>query len=103
MKDDHKVYYKDLFNFEIEKIIISSLDQSLYQALLVVGDKEFLIWDTKDKPLATRSLMAMQKAFAGFDMENLILRQESAYDEMVGLSGSGSNRMEVDISRNPYI
>lgn len=102
MKNVNKVYYKELSKYKIEKIIICSLDQSLYQALLIIDNEEHLIWETKTKALKTRSLMTMQEAFEEFEVGELVLRQESAYDEMVGLGEGGSNRMEIRISKKPY-
>ena len=102
MKVTSKVYYKDLGKHKLEKIIICSLDQSLYQALLIVNNEEHLILESKSKPLKTRSLMKMQESFENLVVDELVLRQESAYDEMVGLGEKGSNRMEMRISKKPY-
>jgi len=102
MKISGKVYYKDLAKYKIEKIIICSLDQSLYQALLSIDDAEHLIWENNAKPLKTRSLMKMQESFDELEIDELVLRQESAYDEMVGLGAKGSNRMEVRLSKKPF-
>lgn len=102
MKIQSKVFYKDLSKFKIQKIVICSLDQSLYQALMVNDDIEQLIWVSNSKPLKTRSLMKMQELFEGLDVDELVLRQESAYDEMVGLDVKVSNRMEVRLSKKLY-
>lgn len=102
MKNSDKVYFKDLSKYKIEKIIICSLDQSLYQALLIKDNEEYLIWETKAERLKTRSLMKMQEAFEELEIGELVLRQESAYDEMIGLGEGGSNRMEIRISKKPY-
>lgn len=102
MKIQSKVFYKDLSKFKIQKIVICSLDQSLYQALMVNDDTEQLIWVSNSKPLKTRSLMKMQELFEGLDVDELVLRQESAYDEMVGLDVKVSNRMEVRLSKKLY-
>ena len=102
MKIKGKLLYKDLTKFKIEKVVICSLDQSLYQALLIDNDDEHLIWESNSKPLKTRSLMKMQELFEELEVGELVLRQESAYDEMVGLNVKGSNRMEVRLSKKPY-
>lgn len=87
----------------LEKVIIHSLDGGLYQASACVDGAERLIWQTESEPLRTRNLIAMKEALANVRIGQLILRQESAYDEMVGQPVKAvANTLEVPLSTNPY-
>lgn len=98
-----KLLYQDLSSKTIEKLIINSLEQALYQALVVIDGVEHVVWQSEQKTLTTRNLTKMREYFQQFDIKDIVLRHESAYDEMVGQQPkSGSNRLEVPLSKNPY-
>lgn len=102
--DTMKLLLKD-FNSgqQLEKVIIHSLDGSLYQASALVDGAELLIWITEREPLRTRNLIAMKEAFAHLRVDQLVMRQDSAYDEMVGQPlKPESNRLEIPLSVEPY-
>ena len=83
----------------IDKIIIHSLDMSLYQAAALVDGQEQMVTDKKGKLLRSFSLLEMKAQFEGLPVQSLVLRHESAYDEMVNQPGrSGENRLEVPLS-----
>ena len=103
MNIQSKVYYKDLSQYNIQKLIICSLDQSIYQALVLVDDEERLVWEDDQRCFHSRSLMKMQESFEHLEIHESVLRQESAYDEMIGQCDKvHSNRMEVPLSTKPY-
>ena len=84
--------------FSIEKVIIHSLDLSLYQASAVVDNEQYYITDNKNRLIRATSVIAMQKILSNVKTGNMVLQQNSAYDEMIGLpASSGSNSMEVPI------
>ncbi len=83
---------------EIEKLIIHSIEQSLYQASIVVGDEEHFLCDVNGELLRTRSLVEMLNLCQTVKTDTRVLRQDSAYDEMVGTPLKGENRLEVAIS-----
>lgn len=86
----------------LQKIVIESVDLSLYIATAVVGGDEQLISAADGKPLKTRNLLDMQRQLrAAVDCE-LVLRQRSAYDEMVGHQhATTDNTMELSLGDQP--
>ena len=98
-----KLLFKDLPGLRIQKLIICSIDQALYQAIVVVEGKECLVWETDKACVRGRSLMALREQFEGLDIPETLLRHESAYDEMIGLAGNASgNRLEVRLGKELY-
>ncbi len=80
-------------------VVIRSLDQALYQATVVLEEGERLLLDSKLRPLRFHSLQAMREALAPLDIGSLTLRQQSAYDEMIGQPlRDGSNVLEVPLA-----
>ncbi|NTS76224.1 hypothetical protein HR060_05025 [Catenovulum sp. SM1970] len=98
-----KLFYKDLANKRIDKLVINSLEQALYQAIVVIDGTEHVVWDTDKKTLLTRNLTQMREYFETYDIIEVVLRHESPYDEMVGQAPKeSSNRLEVPLSKSPY-
>lgn len=84
---------------QIEKVAIRSMDLSLYQAEVVLDGKRQLIADKNGRPLRCFNLLDMKKKLAVLDIVDLVLVQESAYDEMIGQPGQpGSNTLEVPLN-----
>ncbi|MFD2176257.1 DUF6482 family protein [Veronia pacifica] len=89
---------------KVEKVVFHSLDLSLYQVSAVVGGQELLVTDDDGKPLRDHSLHGLQKHFKAVRAESHVLRQQSAYDEMVGHNHSAAdNTMEIPIAINPMV
>lgn len=65
-------------------VTIHSLDQALYQATVCHNGVEKLLLDETGRTLRRHSLQAMREALQGMPVSSLVLRQQSAYDEMVG-------------------
>ncbi len=87
--------------FFIEKVIYHSLDLSLYQVSVLIDGENYYVTDDKDRFLRASNLVELQKTMSSVKSKESVLRQSSAYDEMIGLSGDhGSNTMEVPISDN---
>ena len=98
-----KLLYKNLLTTPIDKLIINSLEQALYQAIVVIDGCEHVVWQSEQKTLTTRNLTKMREHFEKLDIKEIVLRHESAYDEMVGQpTKNGSNRLEVPLRQNPY-
>lgn len=98
-----KLLYKNLHKVKIEKLIINSLEQALYQAIVVVDGVEQVIWKDDMKTLLTRNLTEMREFFEHMDIKEMVLRHESPYDEMVGHPEKGTdNRLEVPLGRTVY-
>lgn len=99
---DMKVSLRDLDSNAVTKVVIESVDLSLYIAHATVDKIERVITDHKGKVLKTRNLLEMQRTLRKrLDCE-FFLRQRSAYDEMVGHQHRATdNCMELPLGRDP--
>ena len=99
---DMKVSLRDLDSNAVTKVVIESVDLSLYIAHATVDKTERVITDHKGKVLKTRNLLEMQRTLRNrLDCE-FFLRQRSAYDEMVGHQHRATdNCMELPLGRDP--
>jgi len=99
-----KVSIKDLRRRDgIAKVIIESVDLSIYIARAVIDGREYLVSDVDGSVLKTRNLMAMKEQLEGLPIVELVLQQRSAYDEMVGhIAEPVDNAMEVPLSADMY-
>ena len=87
---------------KIDRFIIESVDLSLYIAFVQIEGEEHLIADNAGKPLKTTNLLSMQRQIKQFGQVEAILRQRSAYDEMVGRAhAAGDNTMELSLGDQP--
>ena len=87
----------------IERFVIESVDLSLYIAFVQINGEEHLIADNTGKPLKTTNLLSMQRQIKQFGQIEAVLRQRSAYDEMVGRGAKqvGDNMMELSLGSQP--
>ena len=87
----------------IDRFIIESVDLSLYIAFVQIDGVEHLIADNTGKPLKTTNLLSMQRQIKQFGQVESVLRQRSAYDEMVGRPSqvSADNTMEISLGSQP--
>ena len=99
---DMKVSLRDLDSNAVTKVVIESVDLSLYIAHATVDKTERVITDHKGKVLKTRNLLEMQRTLRKrLDCE-FFLRQRSAYDEMVGHQHRATdNCMELPLGCDP--
>jgi len=82
------------------KVAIRSMDLSLYQAEVLLDGERRLIAGNDGKPLRSFNLLDMKKQLSVLDIEELVLVQESAYDEMIGQPGrEASNALEVPLGK----
>ncbi len=103
MRKDEKILFKNLSKYNIQKLVICSLEQALYQVLVVIDGTERLVWDNKDRCLRSRNLMELRESLEHLNIPESVLRHESPYDEMVGMAEkTHSNRLEVPLGKNPY-
>ena len=87
--------------FYLDKAIVHSLDLSLYQISIEVDGQEHYITDESGKMLRAFSILDLQRQCAKLKVKKWVLRQQSAYDEMVGsVSTSGHNTLEVPLGDN---
>lgn len=69
---------------EPARAIIHSLDLALYQVTLMIDGEERLLAENSGRPFRRHSLQAVREALRLLPLSSLCLRQQSAYDEMVG-------------------
>ncbi len=99
-----KINYRELASRQaIDKLVIESVDLSLYIAWAVIDGVERLVVDKRGGTLKTRNLLEMKEQLSGLNITELTLRQRSAYDEMVGQpSWDCDNALEVGLSPELY-
>lgn len=79
-------------------VVIHSLECALYQASVVFPEQERLLTDENGATLRCYSIGAMRSLLREAPVASLLLRQRSAYDEMVGQPPRlGSNLLEVPL------
>lgn len=83
----------------IDKVVIHSLYPSLYQASVFDGDTEYYVAASDGNLLRGFNVLSMQGLFANLPVNQMVLQQYSAYDEMVGQPiRVKSNVLEVPLS-----
>lgn len=98
-----KILFRNLSVYKIERLVICSIEQALYQAFVVIDGEERLVWENEKKCFVRRNLMKMRECFEPLGITDTVLRHESPYDEMIGLpSGPTANRLEVPLGQLPY-
>ena len=98
-----KLLFSQLSSFTIQKLVINSLEQALYQAIVVIDGNEHVVWESDKKVLLKHNLTELRELFEKLDIPEIVLRHESPYDEMIGCPPkTHSNRLEVKLAKNPY-
>ena len=87
--------------FVVEKLVLHSVDLSLYQASAIIDGEEQYITDDKGALLRSRSLLDLQKLLREVSANQSVLRHTSAYDEMIGgAEKPDTNALEVPLVDN---
>lgn len=82
----------------VDKAVVHSLDSCLYQCSVILDGVESLIVDSRGNPVRTFNQLDMQEFFRGVQVKEMVLRQQSAYDEMIGQPfRDGDNVLEVPL------
>tara|TARA_Y100001970_G_scaffold3924_1_gene4521 strand:+ start:10361 stop:10693 length:333 start_codon:yes stop_codon:yes gene_type:complete len=81
----------------VDKAIIHSHDQSLYLLSVEIDGKEYFVKTSKDNFLKSFSIANILSQFPITKIGEVWLRQKTPYDEMIGLSASVDNTLEVKI------
>lgn len=66
------------------KVTVHSFERALYQVTVLVDGREELLLEEGGRTFRRRSINAVREALAEVALAELVLRQESAYDEMIG-------------------
>ena len=84
-------------------VVIHSLEQALYQVTVDIDGKQCLLVENSGKTFRCHSLQRAREALRNYPVASLTLRQQSAYDEMVGQPvREQDNVMEVSLSLDQY-
>ncbi|MEM6545185.1 MAG: DUF6482 family protein [Pseudomonadota bacterium] len=93
-----KITLSELKALPIEKLIIESVDLSLYIAHALVNGERRLIAQRDGTTLKTKNLLEMKKKLRPLHAPSTVLTQRSSYDEMVGQGFPPSdNTMEITL------
>ena len=87
----------------IEKVILHCHDQSLYLVSVLVNGEEQYVKDKNGNFLKAFNKLELQVQFADQIVGEMLLRHQSPYDEMIGLSEDKvNNTLEVRIGGEAY-
>ncbi|CCQ11379.1 hypothetical protein PALB_22700 [Pseudoalteromonas luteoviolacea B = ATCC 29581] len=85
----------------IQKVIVHSVDLALYQVSVVINHVEYYLKEDNGQFVKALNPLEVQKRFDGISYLQMVLRHESAYDEMVGQPlRDGRNVLEVPFGQN---
>jgi len=84
-------------------VIIHSLDQALYQVTVEREGREYLLVENNERTFRRHSLNEIREALRNMPIASLVLRQRSAYDEMIGqVPREAENTLEIPLSLDLY-
>ena len=87
----------------IEKVILHCHDQSLYLVSVQMDKEERYVTDERGSFLKSFNKLSLQSKFKDMTVGEMVLRHQSPYDEMIGLSEEKSdNTLEVLIGGEAY-
>jgi hypothetical protein len=93
-----KTTLKALRGRPIDRLVIESVDLSLYIAHAELEGQRMLIAEADGKLLKRRNLLDMKAALSPLKAGSVVLTQRSAYDEMLGQSFPPvDNAMEIPL------
>ena len=79
-----------------EKVIVHSFEGSLYLVSMVIDGEEHYLTNKQGEPLKFRNQLEILRLFDPNKVKKAVLRQQSAYDEMVGSGARKTdNTLEV--------
>jgi hypothetical protein len=85
---------------QFDKLVIHSLEMSLYQASVVLDGEEHYVTHDNGSLLRAHNVVDMRRLCQNLSAKEVVLRQDSAYDEMVGSPiKHGQNTLEVPLGR----
>ena len=87
----------------IEKVVLHCHDRSLYLVSVILDSEERYVTDDKGDFLKSFNKLSLQAKFKGLVIGKMVLRHQSPYDEMIGLSEEQTdNTLEVLIGGEAY-
>ncbi|MEM1110808.1 MAG: DUF6482 family protein [Pseudomonadota bacterium] len=93
-----KLPFKQFRALEPCDVIVHSLDQALYQVIVMRDNREHLLVEDDGRPFRRHSLQEVVEVLRLMPVASALLRQRSAYDEMIGQPPrEGDNVMELPL------
>ncbi|MEM6606426.1 MAG: DUF6482 family protein [Pseudomonadota bacterium] len=93
-----KITLPELKQTVVDRLVIESVDLSLYIAHAVIDGEQRLIAKRDGSTLKTKNLLEMKKALKVVPAAPMVLLQRSSYDEMCGQGFTpADNAMEVTL------
>jgi hypothetical protein len=87
----------------IDKVIIHSHDQSLYLLSVILDGVEHFVIDEKGALIKAFNKLELQAKLTRVKVGKTVLRQQTPYDEMIGLSEEKfDNTLEVTLGGSEY-
>ncbi|KAA1190080.1 hypothetical protein F0M18_13525 [Pseudohalioglobus sediminis] len=84
-------------------VVIHSLEQALYQVTITIDDSTYLLAENNGKTFRCHSLQRAREALQTMPVASIVLRQLSAYDEMIGQPvRDQGNTLEIPLSLELY-
>ena len=84
-------------------VVIHSLQQALYQVTVLVEGREHLLVEPSGRAFRRYNLQQVREVLQTLPVASITLRQQSAYDEMIGQPAKVSpNTLEVSLSLDTY-
>ncbi|RRS07385.1 hypothetical protein EAG18_17390 [Pseudoalteromonas sp. J010] len=85
----------------LQKVIVHSIDLALYQVSVVVNNVEYYVKEENGEFLKAHNPLQIQKRLSDISYVEMVIRHQSAFDEMIGHPVSASdNTLEVPFGRN---
>ena len=82
--------------------ILHSIEGSIYRVSVLLEGREIRLLEADGKAFQRRSANHVREALRECPIRTLILRQHSAYDEMIGQAvRAGANTLEVSLGLDP--
>ena len=83
-------------------VVIHSLEQALYQITVTIDDSTYLLVENNGTTFRSHRLQRAREALQTMPVASIVLRQQSAYDEMVGQPvKQQDNSLEVSLAVYP--
>ena len=82
--------------------IVQSIEGSIYRVSILLDGRELRLLEADGKPFSRRSATHVREALRDCAIGTLTMRQQSAYDEMIGQAvRSRANTLEVTLGVDP--
>lgn len=93
------MYLKELNTcYRLDRVIVESLEQALYRVTMELNGQRYFLVDDTGKNLTKRSKLEILVLFKSIAIDELYLKHDSPYDEMIGLQeGDHDNELLVPL------